>query len=176
MKALLYFLFFSGVYLIAFSQETTVLGESNAFASERRVEIPETNISIVPPAHFKKIHNENNFGFIHIGALASIQIKIVEGIPYTYIASSVTEENLKEQGVELILQKNVNTIYGKPAELFVLSYTVEHPEKELSVKFERLMLLTGTYQTTIWIDANYPVEVKDLLYNVMLASLLSIEF
>jgi hypothetical protein len=60
--------------------------------------------------------------------------------------------------------------------MFLLSYTIESPENETPINFERLMLFTGTYQMTVWIEANYPVQARSLLYNVLRESLLSVEF
>lgn len=140
------------------------------------VQIPGTNYTFIPPAHFKLFQEGEQFGFIHPGAMSSMQIKIVENIPFTMLAMSMTSTAVEKQGAHLLAQENVKTKDGKDAVLFLISYSIDVPEMQQKIQFERLMLLTGTYNTTIWIDANYPEQVRPLLYNVMLDSMLSIKF
>jgi len=61
--------------------------------------------------------------------------------------------------------------------LYLLSFSVTSTDTSKKVmQFERMMLFTGDYQRTIWINASYPVLVKKLLYQVIKESLLSVEF
>jgi len=161
----------------AFTQnESGIENRESTVFQQNGVTIPGTNFTFIPPAHFKMFHEGESFGFLHPGAMSSIQIKVVDDIPYIMMVASITEKSVKEQGARLIAREDVLTKDGKPATIFLLSYSISVPETEQVIHFERLMMLTGTYQTTIWIDANYPEEVRPLLYNVMLDSMLSIKY
>jgi len=170
LRAILLIFCVLAVLQVQSQQDTTMI------LKENRVLIPGTDFSIIPPAYFQKIEQEGVLGFIHPGALSSIQIKVVEGIPYTYMAASVTEESMKQQGAKLLAKEDLIETEGFQGVMFLLSYSLNNPENSEPVEFERLMMLCGTYQTTIWIDANYPVQARALLYNVMRSSMLSVEF
>ena len=133
-----------------------------------------TSYEIAPPAHFQAWSNEESFVFIHPGAMSSMQIRFVEGVPYTFITSSITVESMKQQGAELVLAEEVKTNDGNSGIMYLLSYDITGDDNQI-IHFERLMLLTGDYNTTVWIDANYPVQARTYLYNVMRESMLSIE-
>jgi hypothetical protein len=141
-----------------------------------RAYLPDSGASFIPPIYFNKINQEGALAFIHPGAFASVQLRVVDGIPYTRISESVNEETMNPQGVQVLVREDLTTLSGAEAVMFLLSYTVESTENETPINFERLMLFTGTYQMTVWIEANYPVQARSLLYNVLRESLLSVEF
>jgi hypothetical protein len=176
-KKFLLVVLLSIVCLHAYNQSTDSSDvETPEQAPPIRMGIPGSIYSFIPPAHFAQIHQNDVFGFIHTGAMSSIQVKIVKGIPYTMLALSVTEESLAEQGARLMTTEEIDTKQGKPSIMFLVSYSLETEDKETPLQFERLMLMTGTYNETIWIDANYPAQIRPLLFNVMLESMLSVEF
>jgi hypothetical protein len=132
--------------------------------------------SIVAPMHFKPFVNNGNHGFIHTGSMSSMQIKTIEGVSYLNIAASINDEIMQEQGIKLISKENMVTASGNEGVLVILQYSLPNDINDLPIKFERLMFITGTYHTTFWIDANYPLQIKPLLYNVMKNSMESIQF
>ncbi len=177
MKLLYYQAFFFGIsFMLSFylSAQSDTLNVKSI--SPKRVYIPDSSVSFIPPLYFQKIDQEGALAFIHPGAFASVQMKVLEGIPYTRISESVTQEILDPQGVKVLVREDMTTYAGQNGVMFLLSYTIENPENNIPINFERLMLLTGTYHKTIWLDANYPVQARSLLYLVLRDSLLSIEF
>jgi hypothetical protein len=83
---------------------------------------------------------------------------------------------MQQQNVSIVGREQVSTNSGKPAELILLSFELINLENNTPVVFERMILLTGDYQNTIWIDANYPVIARNLLLVPLRESLLSVEF
>jgi len=130
--------------------------------------IPNTQIAIIPPAHFHFM--EDMGGFLHVGTSSSVQVQEITGTPYTLIVLGLTEEHFKSQGVKLISKEDVITKNNEKGIIFKVSFEVEDYE------FERLMFFTGDYNRTIWINANYPVVVKDMLEVVLKESLLTAKF
>lgn len=165
-------------FSIAMSVHLTAQSDSvnDKGTSQSRVYIPDSSVSFTPPLYFQKIEQEGALAFIHPGAFSSVQMKVLEGIPYTRISESVNQEAMDPQGVNVLVREDLTTYAGQDGVMFLLSYTIENPENDTPINFERLMLLTGTYHKTIWIDANYPVQARSLLYNVLRESLLSVEF
>jgi hypothetical protein len=48
--------------------------------------------------------------------------------------------------------------------------------KRKVLQFERMMLFTGDYHNTIWLNASYPTMLKKILYPALKQSLLSVLF
>lgn len=131
-------------------------------------------VSMTPPAYYLPFVQGEKQGFIHQGAASTIQVQIYENVLYTYIAASLTEEELLKQDVRLIEHTYVLTNSDKKAEFFVIAFTVYSNGEEM--EYERMMLLTGDHTKAIWINANYPVLARDVVYSVLKESLLTVEF
>ena len=132
------------------------------------VDVPNTSVQIIPPAHF--IFMEQAGGFLHVGTSSSIQVQEITGTAYTMITPGLTKDYFKSQGVTLLAEEDIITKSGQKGKLFTVSFVVEN------VEFERLMFFTGDYNKTIWINANYPVAVKEILNVVLKESLLTAKF
>ena len=141
----------------------SILNKSNDYT-----DVPNTKIEFIPPAHF--VYMEGAGGYLHIGTSSSVQVLEIKGTAYTMITPGLTEEYFKNQGVTLISEEDVITKDQQKAKLYTVSFTVE------DVPFERLIFFTGDYNNTIWINANYPVAVKEMLNVVLKESLLSARF
>lgn len=129
--------------------------------------VPGKNIAMIPPEHF--IFAKNIPGYIHPGTSASIQIKEVNGTSWPIIDKVMTPEHFTSQGVKFLNRQEVELKSG----LSGVIYTVEFDAK--GVKFERLMLFTGDYNNTIWINANYPIMVKKTVFKPIVNCLMSAE-
>lgn len=140
------------------------------------ITVPETDLSIVPPAFFKGFIKDGKFGLIHEGAASSISFEIIIGVPYTMVIANMNAEYFKKQNIELIAQETVKTAENKDACLFLVGFDVKSKDGKQDVKYERLMLFTGTYNRTIWINANYPSVVRKVLLATLRHSLLSIKY
>lgn len=136
------------------------------------VEIGNTSITIAPPAHFVK--SETFPGFLHPGTAASILVKHSVGVPFVHYTGTEAKDNFEKQGLTVVSEEELKTNSGKKAFLYVLSFTVEENEKEMV--FERMIFLTGDYNNTVMLNANYPQIVRELLYEVLKESLLTVQF
>jgi len=132
------------------------------------VSIPaDTSIKIVPPAYFRP-YGKN--GFIHQGASASIQILEIDNTPYVMVTKGLTKEYFKTQGVKLLAQEDIKTSDNKNGKMYIVAFKVD------DIPFERIMYFTGDYNRTIWINANYPVAARNVLFSVLKNSVLSVQF
>lgn len=131
-------------------------------------------VKLSPPAYFLPFVQNEKQGFIHQGAASTIQVQIYEKVLYSYIAASLTEEELLKQNARLVEHSKVLTNDDKEADFFVIAFTLNSDGKE--VEYERMMLLTGDHTKAIWINANYPVLAKQILFNVLKESLLTVQF
>jgi len=132
------------------------------------VDAPKTNIQIIPPAHF--VLMEQAGGFLHVGTSSSIQVQEITGTSYLMITPGLTKDYLLSQKCNLISEEDVVNKNGQKGKIFTVTFLVDN------VEFERLMYFTGDYNNTIWINANYPVAVKEMLNAVLKTSLLTAKF
>ena len=139
-------------------------------------DIPGTDIRLIPPAYFKPFVKGGNYGFMHEGAAASISAKEVKGTPYVMVVQALTKEYIEKQGMKYIGREEVKTKSGKDGVLIAVSFKVKSTDGKQEIDYERLMLFTGDYSKTVWVQGNYPAMVKKVLYLVIRESLLSVEF
>ena len=165
-KLITHFFFLFVVLSFTFAQDASV---NNILNKEQTyVDVPKTSVRFMPPAHF--IYMEQNAGYLHIGTSSSIQVLEITGTAYTMITPGLTKDYFKSQGVELKSQEDVITKSGQKGVIYTVSFFVDN------VEFERLMFFTGNYHNTIWINANYPVAVKEMLNAVLKESILTAQF
>ena len=137
--------------------------------------VPNTDIEITPPAHFKYVDAIK--GFVHVGTSASITIEEIENISYLQITQGLTPEYFAGQNATLISSEDVKTLSGMDEKLYILGFTTTSNDTSRKVlHYERMMLFTGDYQHTIWVSANYPELLKKVLYFVLKESLLTVHF
>ncbi len=136
------------------------------YNTEKLVHIPNTQVKIMPPPHFELDTNIN--GFVHSGSASTIQIIEVPEVSYISIDKSMTPEHIKSQNYTLIERKEVILETGSNAVIYFVSFNAD------GVDFERAMLFTGE-ENTIWVNFNYPVSMKKLLYPAIESSLLSVQ-
>lgn len=132
------------------------------------VQVSGTNISLVPPEHF--LVSENIPGLIHLGSSTTVQVQEVVGTSYIMIDQAMTPEHFESQNVTLISKENVKMQNGTSGVMYLVEFTVK------GYDYERLMLFTGDYNNTIWINANYPKSAKSLLYDVLIDCLLTAQY
>ncbi len=128
---------------------------------------PGTTVKIKPPMHFVAYKKIN--GFIHPGSSSTIQVTEIPEIPYVMYTKGLTASYFEKQGVKLISELDVTTTKNKPGKMYIVSFSSN------GVEFERIMLFTGDYNHTIWINANYPVMVKFLLFDALKRSVLTVD-
>lgn len=137
------------------------------------VPVGNLGVSILPPAYFEVA--ENFTGFMHKGAGASIQISTTQGKPFPIMAQAMVDKaNLEKLGIKLISQEKIKTKQGKDAILIVIGFTIKGPGKDFD--YERIVLLTGDYDRTIMVNANYPLLAKEILFEVIKQSVLTLSY
>lgn len=159
---------FSQVSVDSVLREMGRINEDFEYSKELLVEIPGTSVKIMHPEHF--LLSEEIPGFIHIGTSATVQVNEIFGTSYIMIEEAMTEDHFKEQGVELKSKKEVELFDGSPGILYIVEFKSENR------KYERLILFTGDYHNTIWINASYPIVSKEILQDVLLNSILTAQF
>lgn len=140
------------------------------------VTIPNSDISMVPPAYFKAFVKDGKFGFMHDGAGASISVEEIIGTPYPIVVQYMSKEYLETQGVKFITKENIQTRDKKDAVIYLVSFSVKSKDGIKELEYERLMLFTGDYNRTVWISANYPIVARKMLFVTLRESLLSVKF
>ncbi len=137
--------------------------------------VPNTDISFVPPKYFMVLPQANTL--LHPTSSSTIQVNEINGSPYPILVKNITKEYIEKQGAKFISKKDTITDDGKKATYFLVSFTTQAKDSlHTIVEYERFMFFTGTYNKTIWINANYPVIARDVIANVMLKSLLTVRF
>jgi hypothetical protein len=80
----------------------------------------------------------------------------------------MTEEYIKSQGYEFKERKLMQTQNGNEAVVYFVSFTAEE------IEYERAMFFTGK-ENTVWININYPLSMKNLIYPAIEATLKSVQ-
>jgi len=138
-------------------------------AQENTTRIPGTKVSLVIPEGFE--HQEGQPVYFHSGSAATIQVKEVPGIASVYTMKAFNKAELEtNEGVTFISEQTLKTKDGLEAKLVVVEFTVE------GMEFQRMMLITGDYNYSVILNANYPKLTKDLLFDILKKSLLSVKF
>ncbi len=143
---------------------TSISGDF-VFDENKMVAIPNTNIKIQPPEYFK--YSESVPGFVHVGTMSSIQVEEVVGTSYLLIAMAMDSAYFATQGMTLISTEPVVLRDGSEGIL----YTAEMKLK--GFVFERLVLMSGDYHYTIWINAGYIKMLSSKLKPIVLQSILT---
>jgi hypothetical protein len=140
-----------------------------AIAQDKFTAIPGTRVSLLIPEGFQ--HQEGQPVYFHSGSAATIQVKEVPGIASVYTIKAHTREAFEaNEGVKFVSEEILKTQSGLEAKLVVVAFTVE------GMEFERMMLITGDYNYSVIVHANYPLLTKNLLFDKLKQSLLSVKF
>lgn len=132
------------------------------------INFPNTAIKFKPPAHFVTYEKIN--GFMHPGSSSTIQATEIQGTPYVLYTKALTADYFEKQGFKLVSKEDIKTKDNKNGTLYTVTFTVK------GIDYERMMFFTGDYNRTVWINANYPVMVKFLLFETLKRSILSVQF
>lgn len=143
----------------------SAVGTEFIYDEEKLVAIPNTNIKIQPPEYFR--FSESIPGFIHVGTMSSIQVEEVVGTSYVMIAMAMDSAYFASQGMKLISSEPVVMHDGSEGILFTAEMRLK------GFLFERLILMSGDYHYTMWINAGYIKLLSSQLKDVILQSLLT---
>ncbi len=134
----------------------------------------DAGVKLTPPPFFLPFVQGVKSGFIHKGAASTIQVQVIDSVIYSFVAAALDEEELLRQNTILVEKDTLLTNHGQQAVFMVVAFTVNQNGK--SADYQRMMLFTGDLTRTIWISANYPVVARNVLFNVLKESLLTVEF
>jgi hypothetical protein len=139
---------------------------SLVYDSTKMVQVPNTHVFMIPPEHFI-VDSEIN-GFSHPGSGTTIQVLELPKVNHRIIEQGMTTEHITSQGYEFIEKQEITTEKGKRAVIFFVRFSTN------DVEYERAMLFTGE-KNTIWVNINYPVSMKKLLFPAIESALKSVQ-
>ena len=143
----------------------TAVGENFVYDESKMVAIPNTNIRIQPPEYFK--YSDSLPGFLHVGTMSSIQVEEVVGTSYLLISRAMDSTYFATQGMTLISVEPVVMHDGSDGLLFTAEMKLK------GFVFERLILMSGDYHFTMWINAGYLKLMSNKLKPIVLQSMLT---
>jgi len=141
--------------------------EKLVYDASKLVQAPNTNIFIIPPEHF--IEDPSINGFVHSGSATTIQIIEVPGVSSSIIEQSMSKDYIEAQNYILLEKINLVTENGSEAIMYLVRFTSN------DLEYERAMFFTGQ-ENTIWININYPVSIKKLIFPAIEACLKSVQY
>lgn len=143
----------------------TTVSDNFVYDESKMVAIPNTNIRIQPPEYFQ--YSDSLPGFLHVGTMSSIQVQEVVGTSYLLISMAMDSAYFASQGMTLISSEPVVMHDGSEGVLFTAEMKLK------GFVFERLILMSGDYHFTIWINAGYIKLMRDKLRPIILQSMLT---
>lgn len=158
--------------VISFAQENNLdsfVAEQNqklVYSADKLVIAPNTNVSLIPPEHFVADPTIN--GFIHPGSATTIQVIEVPGVSYLTIEESMTPEYIASQNYTFVEKVELNTENNEPGIMYIVGFVSNE------VEYERAMFFTGINNTK-WVNINYPLSMKKLLFPAIEACLKSVQ-
>ncbi|MDD2386309.1 MAG: hypothetical protein PHP52_05950 [Bacteroidales bacterium] len=163
---------FMGLCFMGYCQENNLdefVAEQQAklvYDQSKLIQAPNTNVFLIPPEHFVADPTIN--GFVHPGSATTIQIIEIPDKPYTVIDEAMSETHIKSQGYIYKERQEIITETGKKAAIYFVGFTSN------DVEYERVMFFTGE-QKTVWININYPLSIKKLVFPAVVATLKSVQ-
>jgi hypothetical protein len=158
--------------VLLFSQESnlsTFVDEQSqklVYSPDKLVQAPNTNVSLIPPEYFVADPAIN--GFVHAGSACTIQVIEVPGVSYNIIEASMTPEYIASQNYTYIDKSSLVTQTNKDGVIYFVTFSSGE------IEYERAMFFTGD-QNTIWVNVNYPVSMKKLIYPAVEACFKSVQ-
>lgn len=147
----------------------TILTLNISLAQNSPVNFEGTRVSMVVPEGFEKMADQPVF--FHNGSGSTIQVTEVPDIAGVYTMMAFTKEALEEnEGVHFVSSEDLQMSSGLDAKLIVVGFNVE------GMDYERMMLITGDYNYSVIINANYPKMTKKLMFEVLKKALTSAKF
>lgn len=159
--------------LFLFAQENNLdefvesQNEKLVYDANKLVQAPNTNVFLIPPEHF--IEDPSINGFVHSGSATTIQVIEVPGVSYSIIEQSMSKDYIESQNYILHEKVNIVTENGSEAVIYLVRFTSN------DLEYERAMFFTGQ-ENTIWINVNYPLSIKKLIFPAIEACLKSVQY
>ncbi len=132
-----------------------------------RMIIPNTTISLIPPANF--IPSDFYDGLLHKPTSSSIIGKKEPGQGYLHFNKRFTPGYLQALGLQMIKKEDIKTSEMEGT-LYLLTYVVQN------TNMHRYMLVTGDEQNTYFVMANYPAGYKSRISEPIKRSLMTVQY
>ncbi len=142
-----------------------LIADSLLFDGIQQYTFPESSITYTPPKTFRLDEQGN---IVHDWTGSSIQSKILN-TNYSKLIPTITKETFEKQGFSYINQLQITTDQKNEGTLFLIKFTSNN------IEYERIVFFVGNQHQTLWLNINYPVMMKSLLYEVFEKSLLTIK-
>lgn len=140
---------------------------SNRYLKAERYTFPETKMSIQAPQHFDTTYLYK--GLLHKATSSSlVSTKAVDKNPIAF-NKGLTKEYFSTQQLVLIKSEKISTAQWQGV-LYYLTFEVKN------VKMQRMMLVTGTYNDTYILMANFPDMFSSQLIVPIRESMLTLLF
>lgn len=170
-------LFFTLIFLIyiplnAYLQENKLAAfveEQNSkliYQESKLTKVPNLNIFLIPPEYFEVDSSIN--GYVHPGSATTVQILEIPNHSFNDIDSKMTTEYIASQAYEFVERQEFRTVTGQPAVLYFVRFFSNE------IEYERCMFFSGI-EKTIWINVNYPLSIKKLIFPQIEAMLFSVQ-
>ncbi|WP_018342366.1 hypothetical protein [Cytophaga aurantiaca] len=157
------------LFLILFLGTTYISGAQNksSYLKAERYTFPETGFSIQAPQHFDTTYMYK--GLLHKATSSSlVATKAANRNPIAF-NQGLTKEYFSTQNLTLIKSEKIVTSKWNGV-LYYLSFEVKN------VKMQRMMLVTGTYNDTYILMANFPEMFASQLTVPIRESMLTLLF
>jgi hypothetical protein len=139
---------------------------SLAFAQPKLVKVPDTKVSLVPPAGLRLTERFPGFSDEETGS--SIMITQMP-TPYSEITNWITKEEFAKRGMSLLSRREVS-LNGRSGILL-------HVRQEAhSVAFLKWIVAAGNEKESVLVTATFPEEMKAQLSSAMEQSALSVHW
>jgi hypothetical protein len=141
--------------------------------SDEPCAFPKEGIVFSPPSHFVPSFHFN--GYTHPGSGSSITVTLINN-DFNAVVKGITETSLARNNLTLISREEITLASGLKAVLVSTSEQIASNDSTREVKeFRRILLFTEQHTGTVCLQAAYPWELHQLLYDIMLKSLLSVK-
>ena len=141
--------------------------QKSAYLKPERYTFPETGLSINAPQHFDTTYMYK--GLLHKATSSSLVSTKAAGRNPIAFNKGLTKEYFSTQNLTLIKSEKLSTPHWEGI-LYYLSFEVKN------VKMQRMMLVTGTYNDTYIIMANFPDMFSSQLIVPIRESMLTLLF
>lgn len=141
--------------------------KNTGYLKPERYTFPETGLSLNAPQHFDTTYMYK--GLLHKATSSSlISTKAANRNPIAF-NQGLTKEYFSSQNLVLLKSEKLKTLHWEGT-LYYLSFEVEN------VQMQRMMLVTGTYNDTYIIMANFPDMFSSQLIVPIRESMLTLLF
>ena len=140
---------------------------ANRYLKSERYTFPETGFSLNAPEHFDTTYMYK--GLLHKATSSSlVATKVVDRNPIAF-NKSLTKEYFSTQQLTLLKSEKITTATWEGV-LYFLSFEINN------IKMQRMMLVSGTYNDTYIVMANFPDMFSSQLIVPIRESMLTLLF